>query len=206
MIYAQLDAHGVVVEYPVTRSTIESRFPSTSFPEPFDPPAEYIPVVQSPIPACHYFQQVIEGELVEIDGIYHQTWETVPATAAVIAQRTEAQASAMRAKRTTLLNQCDWTQLPDAGLDPLPWRTYRQALRDLPNQPGFPWNLVWPWSPNSGWNPPTDPIRGDTYTAPDGSQWEWNQPRNLDGTYTTDNPDTPESESALQWLPLVVVT
>jgi hypothetical protein len=27
------------------------------------------------------------------------------------------------------------------------WRTYRQALRDLPQQPGFPFNVAWPERP-----------------------------------------------------------
>jgi Phage tail assembly chaperone protein len=27
------------------------------------------------------------------------------------------------------------------------WKTYRQALRDIPQQPGFPANIVWPTRP-----------------------------------------------------------
>ena len=39
------------------------------------------------------------------------------------------------------------------------------------------------------------------YTAPDGSEWVWDQPRNELGQYMQDNPDTEEVESALQWIP-----
>jgi len=40
-----------------------------------------------------------------------------------------------RARRNTLLKNCDWTQLPNAPLTDAKkkeWETYRQALRDLP--------------------------------------------------------------------------
>lgn len=34
--------------------------------------------------------------------------------------------------RTTLLQLCDWTQLPDAPVDAAAWAAYRQTLRDFP--------------------------------------------------------------------------
>lgn len=43
----------------------------------------------------------------------------------------------IRQERTRLLALCDWTQVPDNALsteDRNSWRTYRQQLRDLPNQ------------------------------------------------------------------------
>lgn len=50
------------------------------------------------------------------------------------------------------LEASDWTQLPDVPMsDTLreEWRVYRQALRDVPNQPGYPDNIVWPTPPAS---------------------------------------------------------
>lgn len=55
--------------------------------------------------------------------------------------------------RGFLLQQCDWTQIPDVPLsseDKAAWATYRQTLRDLPST--VPTlsdieNLVWPFSP-----------------------------------------------------------
>jgi hypothetical protein len=35
--------------------------------------------------------------------------------------------------RNQELSQSDWTQLPDAPTDKVAWATYRQELRDLPN-------------------------------------------------------------------------
>jgi hypothetical protein len=54
----------------------------------------------------------------------------------------------VRAQRNALLSACDWTQLADAPVDDLAWAVYRQALRDIPDQPGFPANVVWPVAPS----------------------------------------------------------
>lgn len=60
---------------------------------------------------------------------------------------TEAAAERVRAIRNGLLTQTDWTQLADAPVDDLAWATYRQALRDIPTQSGFPLDVVWPVAP-----------------------------------------------------------
>jgi hypothetical protein len=53
-----------------------------------------------------------------------------------------------RRRRDNELLQSDWTQLvdiPQATKDK--WATYRQALRDVPQQAGFPDNIQWPVKP-----------------------------------------------------------
>ena len=52
-----------------------------------------------------------------------------------------------RAKRESLLIESDWTQMPDAPVDKASWATYRQALRDITKQSGFPHDVVWPTKP-----------------------------------------------------------
>jgi hypothetical protein len=56
-------------------------------------------------------------------------------------------AAAAREKRNALLAECDWTQVADAPVDNLAWAVYRQNLRDVPNQPGFPVTIIWPTQP-----------------------------------------------------------
>lgn len=63
------------------------------------------------------------------------------------ARRDAEQAESMRRERNTKLSACDWTQVADAPVDNLAWAVYRQALRDVPNQVGFPWQVVWPNEP-----------------------------------------------------------
>ena len=52
-----------------------------------------------------------------------------------------------RNKRNQLLTATDWTQIADAPVDKAAWATYRQALRDIPQQEGFPDNIIWPTQP-----------------------------------------------------------
>lgn len=52
-----------------------------------------------------------------------------------------------RGRRNEKLQMCDWTQLADAPVDQAAWATYRQALRDVTGQEGFPWTIIWPTQP-----------------------------------------------------------
>ena len=56
-------------------------------------------------------------------------------------------AKEIRAKRDRLLNETDWTQMTDTALSESKkeaYRVYRQELRDVPEQEGFPYNVIWP--------------------------------------------------------------
>lgn len=53
-----------------------------------------------------------------------------------------------RAMRDELLTSCDFTQLDDSPRNKIAWKTYRQLLRDIPDQAGFPENIDWPIQPN----------------------------------------------------------
>lgn len=56
--------------------------------------------------------------------------------------------STARAKRSQLLAACDWTQMPDVPLaTKSAWATYRQALRDVTDQQGYPFSIEWPVPP-----------------------------------------------------------
>jgi hypothetical protein len=56
-------------------------------------------------------------------------------------------AEQVRSQRNRLLAESDWTQMPDAPVDRSAWAVYRQALREVPQQPGFPFDVVWPEAP-----------------------------------------------------------
>lgn len=54
----------------------------------------------------------------------------------------------IRATRMQLLRESDWTQLPDVPLVTKElWVAYRQELRDITAQPGFPRDIIWPVPP-----------------------------------------------------------
>lgn len=53
-----------------------------------------------------------------------------------------------RARRDSRLADSDWTMLPDAPTDKDAWAAYRQALRDVTKQTGFPNTVTWPTPPS----------------------------------------------------------
>ena len=59
----------------------------------------------------------------------------------------EQEANEVRTQRNALLADCDWTQVADAPVDQQSWADYRKALRDVPQQVGFPSEIDWPQKP-----------------------------------------------------------
>ena len=67
--------------------------------------------------------------------------------AAYKARKDAEQATSIRSSRNDKLKDCDWTQLADSPVDKATWAAYRQALRDISAQAGFPWTIDWPVAP-----------------------------------------------------------
>lgn len=53
----------------------------------------------------------------------------------------------VRQQRDEKLTRSDWTQLADTSVNKSAWAAYRQQLRDIPSQSGFPWEVQWPIQP-----------------------------------------------------------
>ena len=60
------------------------------------------------------------------------------------AERLESLANAARAKRDAMIKETDLYVLPDYPAVPEGIAEYRQALRDITEQPGFPHDVTWP--------------------------------------------------------------
>jgi len=67
--------------------------------------------------------------------------------AAYKARMDSDRAKIIRTERNDKLKDCDWTQIADSTADKTAWATYRQALRDITTQSGFPWTITWPDAP-----------------------------------------------------------
>jgi hypothetical protein len=81
-----------------------------------------------------------------------QSWHVAKASPEEIAERTQNKATAIREDRNARLAACDWTQLADSPLDPDgkgAWALYRETLRMVPQQEGFPWDVQWPPVPGT---------------------------------------------------------
>jgi hypothetical protein len=138
--------------YPYSIGDLRRDNPNTSYPRnPSDATLanwNLFPVTDKPTPTYNPATQncnQINPTLVA--GKWELAWAVTPATPEQIAERTSAKATEVRQQRNQLLADCDWTQLPDAPVDKTAWATYRQELRDVTAQPGFPWDVQWPIAP-----------------------------------------------------------
>ena len=97
------------------------------------------------------FVDSLDDMLIEVlcpEGLYRPRWNgTEWVEGETQANINEALAGNIRAKRDRLLKESDWTQLPDAPVDSTVWAVYRQDLRDIPQQVGFPADVSWPAEP-----------------------------------------------------------
>jgi len=84
---------------------------------------------------------VLADETTRINGTWDgQSFEPFVPDVSEVAEK-------VRFTRDNLLKNSDWTQIADAPVDKAAWATYRQALRDLPKEAGFPWTITWPTEP-----------------------------------------------------------
>ena len=74
--------------------------------------------------------------IAEVNGIWTQGW-------AISSLPPEDAARNVRSKRDMLLSETDWMALSDVTMT-APWAAYRQQLRDITLQVGFPYNITWP--------------------------------------------------------------
>jgi hypothetical protein len=66
-----------------------------------------------------------------------------PLTQEELDQRVVTQWQVIRTQRNQMLKDTDWTQVADSPVDKTAWALYRQALRDITQQPD-PFNITWP--------------------------------------------------------------
>jgi hypothetical protein len=88
-----------------------------------------------------------EGPAVLINGVWVQQYVVTALSTVEVAAKAAAQAAQVRAERASLLVASDWTQVVDAPVDQAAWAAYRQALREITAQAGFPWGVQWPTQP-----------------------------------------------------------
>ena len=158
MSYVLVSEANEVLEYPVTPAVLQQRYPYTSFTNPLNPEdlVEFgvVQVTQSPQPAhdetVEYLQETTP---VFVNDTFSQQWAVVPYSEEYLSTAESRQAVSVRLSRDEALKASDWTQLADSPLsdaDKAAWATYRQELRDITEQEGFPNDITWPVSPDSG--------------------------------------------------------
>jgi len=140
-----------VESFPYTIGMLRKDNPNVSFPRSLSPEAlaewGVYPVTLTELPQIEATQTAErESTPVLVNGAWLLNW--------IVRDKTQEEldiiSSEVRQERNQKLADCDWTQLVDAPLtdeQKTGWSAYRQALRDLTTQAGFPVNITWPTKP-----------------------------------------------------------
>lgn len=135
----------------VQESEFRALFPNTGFPSPLT--IEIINdfggdvVLEGPQASPGRYQVSYRDGVQEIDGQWYTKYSVADMADEAKSATDAAQAQSVRSMRDEKLAKSDYTQLADAPVDKAAWATYRQALRDVPAQAGFPWDVQWPATP-----------------------------------------------------------
>jgi len=93
------------------------------------------------------YQTAYRNGVEEIDGKWYTKYSVADMDDEAKTAKDAEQAKSVRTTRDEKLKDSDWTQVADAPVDKTVWATYRQELRDLTKQSGFPWEVTWPTQP-----------------------------------------------------------
>ena len=143
-MYVRIE-NGAVAEFPYLLGKLKQDNPNTSFPASI-PEATLnsygvYTVTEVTKPTCNYAtHEVVENDPVLTDGVWTQSWS-------VNQRPTDVASVYIRNERNQRLADTDHHALSDTGAMTTEMSTYRQALRDVPSQSGFPFNVTWPTKP-----------------------------------------------------------
>lgn len=128
---------------PYTIGQLRRDNPQTSFPK--DIPAEILvsfdvyPVKATPPPQIDNNTHLLTQDVQLIDDEWRRVWQEVELPQDQVEDN-------IREHRDGLLQETDWMALSDNTMTP-EWATYRQSLRDITSQDGFPNTVTWPVAP-----------------------------------------------------------
>jgi hypothetical protein len=145
-----------VVDGQASRYTIaelKAANPNVSFPKNISDEilANYnvFPAIEAECPTYDPAEQkaIKNQEPTLVNGAWIYGWTIEPVVGQERVEVWKKKQASVRSKRDAMLSDCDWTQLADAPVNKEAWATYRQALRDITTQEGFPFNVVFPEQP-----------------------------------------------------------
>lgn len=144
----------LVIKFPYTLLDLRKDNPNVSFPKEMSNDDlvfwNVFPVIQQKPPDYNpILENLIQLNPFFLNGTWFQKWSVVKLSEKECKKRLEEQAALIRQERNKRLMDCDWTQFPNSPANSEVWEIYRQELRNLTLQDGFPLNIKWPIEPKN---------------------------------------------------------
>lgn len=134
----------------MTESEFRALYRNTSFPSQLT--VELLdsfgadPILNGPQATPTRYQVAFRDGVQEINGKWFTKFSVVDMPPDAIAALDAGQAASVREERNRKLAESDWRFRSDMTPSQA-WVDYCRALRDLPLQAGFPWEVQWPSTP-----------------------------------------------------------
>lgn len=146
--------NGSPVGNPINENELRKLYPNISFPRKIIQEnitqIDYYILYEGERPITTIFERIIQGPHQLIDGKWYTSWVVESFTEEEIKYATNIKKQDIRRQRDIMLQETDWVVIKSKELNeevPLYWITYRQELRDITNQLGFPYDVIWPEKP-----------------------------------------------------------
>ena len=140
-----------LTQWPIGLSELRSKFPNTTFNKTLIAANltdfGVVEVEEEDPPSFTTSQYIKEKAPAFASGKWSKGWEVVNYTTSELTAIEDDKKATQRGNRDRLLAETDWTASSDLTMSD-DWKTYRQALRDVPTQAGFPDTITWPTKPS----------------------------------------------------------
>tara|TARA_R100000152_G_C6748751_1_gene172381 strand:+ start:796 stop:1251 length:456 start_codon:yes stop_codon:yes gene_type:complete len=140
-----------LTKWPIGLSDLRDKFPNTTFNKTLVAANltdfGVVEVEEEDVPSFTSSQYIKEKAPVFASGKWSKGWEVVDYTTSELTAIEDGKKATQRENRNKLLAESDWTASSDLTMSD-DWKTYRQALRDVPAQSGFPNTISWPTKPS----------------------------------------------------------
>lgn len=137
-----------------TQGEVRGLYANTSFPKTWSP--ELVEelgldvVFESPTPTTTVYQTAFKDGVEQVNNKWTWKWSISEMDDDAKAAKDAEAAKNVRSTRDKLIAETDWIVIKNLELNqnvPGVWEVYRQNLRDIPAQAGFPHNVTWPTKP-----------------------------------------------------------
>ena len=136
--------NGSIDQFPYTIGDLRRDNPNTSFPKSIpNSLLESYGVYRVTVATVPSYDPAVQTLVTNTPTENNGSWET---TYTVENRPQSVAEGVIRERRDKLLAATDWMALSDVTMSS-EMTTYRQALRDIPSQSGFPYSVTWPTDP-----------------------------------------------------------